>query len=82
MDTANTLLYWYQQNAVTIIQNLFDDLKDTVEEGKGIVNVLVATEQLEYFAFKYSMVHFAENQNATFSEKNFGMSIYSVAIST
>ena len=60
---------------------MFDDLKDTVEERKGIVNVLVATEQLESFAFKYAMAHFTENQGGIFSEENFGMSIYSVAIS-
>ena len=81
VDIANTLFHWYQQNAATTIQNLFDDLKDTVEEGKGIVNVLVATEQLESFAFKYAMVHFTENQSSIFSEENYGMSIYSVAIS-
>ena len=80
VDIANTLFHWYQQNAVTIIQNLFDDLKDTVEEGKGTVNVLVATKQLESFAFKYAMVHFTENQSGIFSEKNYGMSIYSLAI--
>ena len=80
VDIANTLFHWYQQNAVTIIQNLFDDLKDTVEEGKGTVNVLAATEQLKSFAFKYAMVHFTENQSGTFFEKNYGMSIYSLAI--
>ena len=61
---------------------MFDDLKDAVEEGKGIVSILVATEQLEFFAFNYAMVHLAENQNATFSEESYGMSIDSVAIST
>ena len=80
VDIANTLFHWYQQNAVTVIQNLFDDLKDTVEEEKGTVNVLAATEQLESFAFKYAMVHFTENQSGIFSEKNYGMSIYSLAI--
>ena len=64
-----------------IIQNLFDNLKDTVNKGEGIVNVLVATEQLEFFAFNYGMVHFTENQSGIFSEENYGMSVYSVAIS-
>ncbi|XP_067046870.1 adhesion G-protein coupled receptor G6-like isoform X1 [Acropora muricata] len=67
------------QNAVTVIQNLFDDLKDTVEEGKGTVNVLAATEQLESFAFKYAMVHFTENQSGIFSEKNYDMKIQRLA---
>ncbi|KAK2560004.1 hypothetical protein P5673_017589 [Acropora cervicornis] len=67
------------QNAATTIQNLFDDLKDTVEEGKGIVNVLVATEQLESFAFKYAMVHFTENQSSIFSEENYDMKIQRLA---
>ena len=75
VDTANALFHWYQQNAVSIIQNLFDDLKDTAEEGKGTVNVLVATEQLEIFAFKYAMVHFTENQSHVFSEENYGTSV-------
>ena len=82
MGTASALFYWYQQSAVKIIQTLFDDLKHTVEEGKGTVNVLVATEQLESFAFKYAMVHFTENQSSIFSEENYGMSIYSEAILT
>ena len=73
MDTASTLFHWYQQNALTIIQTLLDDLKHTVEEGKRTVNVLVATEQLESFAFKYAMAHFAENQSDIFLKENYGM---------
>ena len=72
MDRADTLFHWYQQNAVTIIQTLLHDLKHTVEKRKGTVNVLVATKQLESFAFEYAMVHLAENQSDTFSEENYG----------
>ena len=82
VGTANTLFHWYQQNAVKIIQTLLDNLKDTVEEGNGTANVLVATEQLESFAFDYAMFHFTENQTGIFSKKNYGMLIYSVAILT
>ena len=60
--------------------NLFDDLKDIVEKEKGTINVLVATKQLESFAFKYAKIHFKGNQSGIFPEKNYGMSIYSVAI--
>ena len=81
VDAANTLFYLYQQNAVTIIQNLFDELKGTVEEGKKTVNVLVATKQLESFALNYTMVHFTENQSGNFSEENYGTSVYSGSIS-
>ena len=81
VDAANTLFHWYQQNAVSITQNLFDELKGIVKEGKVTVNVLVATKQLESFAFKYAMVHFTENQSGNFSEENYGTSIYSGSIS-
>ena len=81
VDAANTLFHWYQQNAVTIIQNLFDKLKGNVEEGNVTVNVLVATKELESFAFNYTMVHFTENQRDIFSEENFGTSVYSGTIS-
>ncbi|XP_015773512.1 PREDICTED: adhesion G-protein coupled receptor D1-like isoform X1 [Acropora digitifera] len=67
------------QNAVTIIQTLLDDLKHTVEKRKGTVNVLVATKQLESFAFEYAMVHLAENQSDIFSEKNYEMKIQRLA---
>ena len=82
VGTASTLFYWYQQSAVKIIQTLLDALKHTVEEGRGTVNVLVATEELESFAIKYAMSHFTENQSDIFSEENYGMSIYSEAILT
>ena len=80
MYVTDTSFYWHQQNAVTIIQDLFDDLKDIVEKEKGTINVLVATKQLESFAFKYAKIHFKGNQSGIFPEKNYGMSIYSVAI--
>ncbi|XP_015773523.1 PREDICTED: adhesion G protein-coupled receptor L3-like isoform X1 [Acropora digitifera] len=79
LKTLNVTYKDSLQNAVTIIQNLFDDLKDTAEEGKGTVNVLVATEQLEIFAFKYAMVHFTENQSHVFSEENYEMKIQRLA---
>ena len=82
VGTANTLFHWYQQNAVKIIQTLLDVLKDNVEEGNGTVNVLVATEQLESFAFNYAMFHFTENQSGIFTAENYGMSIYSEDILT
>ena len=72
VDAANILFYWYQQNAVTIIQNLFDELKGIVEEGKATVNALVATKQLESFAINYATVHFTENQSGNFSKENYG----------
>ena len=81
VDAANTLFHWYQQNAVAIIQNLFDKLKDNVEEGNETVNVLVATKQLESFAVKYATVHFTENQSGNFSEENYGTWVYSGSIS-
>ena len=68
-------------NAVSIMQNLFDELKGIVKEGKVTVSVLVATKQLESFAFKYAMVHFTENQSGNFSEENYGTSVYSGSIS-
>ena len=82
VDAANTLFHWYQQDAVTIIQNLFDELKGIFKEGKATVNVLVAAKELESFAFKYAMAHFTENQSGNFSEENYGTSVYSGSIST
>ncbi|KAK2560003.1 Adhesion G-protein coupled receptor D1 [Acropora cervicornis] len=67
------------QNAVTIIQNLFDKLKGNVEEGNETVNVLVATKQLEFFAFNYATVHYTENQSGNFSEENYEMKIQKLA---
>ncbi|XP_044181264.1 adhesion G protein-coupled receptor L4-like [Acropora millepora] len=67
------------QNAVSIIQNLFDELKGIVKEGKVTVNVLVATKELESFAFKYAMAHFTENQSGNFSEENYEMKIQRLA---
>ena len=80
VDAANTLFHWYQQNAVTIIQNLFDKLEGNVEEGKEAVNVLVATKQLEAFALEYAKLHFTENQSGNFSGENYGTSVYSGSI--
>ena len=82
IDVTNTLFYSYQQNAVTIIQNLFHDLKHTDEEGKGTVNVLVATQHFESFAFEYAKIHFKKNQSVIIMEENYGTSIYPVTIST
>ncbi|XP_067048242.1 adhesion G protein-coupled receptor E3-like [Acropora muricata] len=67
------------QNAVTIIQNLFDKLKGNVEEGKVAVNVLVATKQLEAFALEYAKLHFTENQSGNFSGENYEMKIQRLA---
>ncbi|XP_067046688.1 adhesion G-protein coupled receptor D1-like isoform X1 [Acropora muricata] len=67
------------QNAVTIIQNLFDKLKGNVEEGKEAVNVLVATKQLEAFALEYAKLHFTKNQSGNFSGENYEMKIQRLA---
>ena len=61
---------------------MFEDLKDTDEKEKGTFNVLVATQQLESFAFEYTKIHFKKNQSVIIMEENYGTSIYSVTIST
>ena len=63
------------------MQNLLSALQNTHKERRGTVNVLVASQKLESFAFKYAKIHFKENQSGIFSEENYGMSTYSVAIS-
>ena len=61
---------------------MFEDLKDIDDVGKGTVNVLDSTQQLESFAFKYAKIHFKKKQSFIIMEENYGMSIYSVTIST
>ena len=68
------LFYWYQQNAATAIQKLFHDLNDT-NDGKGTVNVLVATRRLESFAFEYAKTHLKKNESIIIVEENYGMSV-------
>ena len=79
VDATNTL-FWYQQDAAVAIQKLFHDLNDT-NDGKGSVNVLVATQALESFAFDYAKTHLKKNESIIVVEENYGMSICSVAIS-
>ncbi|XP_015773509.1 PREDICTED: adhesion G-protein coupled receptor G2-like [Acropora digitifera] len=79
LETLNVTDKDSLQNAVKIIQNLFDKLKGNDEEGNGTVNVLVATKQLESFAVKYATVHFTENQSGNFSEENYEMKIQRLA---
>lgn len=64
------------------MQNLLTALQNTHKERRGTVNVLVASQKLESFAFKYAKIHFKENQSGIFSEENYGMLICSVAISS
>ena len=76
VDATNTL-FWYQQDAAVAIQKLFHDLNDT-NDGKGSVNVLVATQTLESFAFEYAKTHLKKNESIIVVEGNYGMSICSV----
>ena len=80
VDATNTL-FWYQQDAAVAIQKLFHDLNDS-NDGKGSVNVLVATQTLESFAFDYAKTHLKKNESIIVVEENYGMFIFgSVAIS-
>ncbi|KAK2560005.1 hypothetical protein P5673_017590 [Acropora cervicornis] len=47
-------------------------------DGKGTVNVLVATERLESFALEYAKTHLKKNESIIFDKENFGMSICSL----
>ena len=76
VDATNTLFYWYQQDAAVAIQKLFHDLNNT-NDGKGTVNVLVATQILESFAFEYAKTHLKKNESILVVEENYGMSFCS-----
>ena len=53
---------------------MFHDLNDT-KDGKGTVNVLVATRRLESFAFEYAKTHLKKNESIIIVEENYGMSV-------
>ena len=76
MQQITAFFYWYQQDAAVAIQKLFHDLNDT-NDGKGSVNVLVATQALESFAFEYTKTHLKKNESIIVVEENYGMSIFS-----
>ena len=50
-------------------------------DGKRTVNVLIATQNFESFAFKYAKTHLKKNQSIITIKENYGMSICSMAIS-
>ena len=77
MQQITALFYWYQQDAAVAIQKLFHDLNDT-NDGKGSVNVLVATQKLESFAFEYAKTHLKKNESMIFDKENYSMSICSL----
>ncbi|XP_074608040.1 uncharacterized protein LOC141860749 [Acropora palmata] len=48
-------------------------------DGKGTVNVLVATERLESFALEYAKTHLKKNESIIFDKENFEMKIQRLA---
>ena len=47
-------------------------------DGKRTVNVLIATQKFESFAFKYAKTHLKKNQSIITIKENYGMSICSI----
>ncbi|XP_074606633.1 adhesion G protein-coupled receptor L3-like isoform X2 [Acropora palmata] len=66
------------KDAAVAIQKLFHDLNDT-NDGKGTVNVLVATQTLESFAFEYAKTHLKKNESIVVVEENYEMKIQRLA---
>ncbi|XP_015770103.1 PREDICTED: adhesion G-protein coupled receptor D1-like isoform X3 [Acropora digitifera] len=74
------------KNAVTIIQDLFNDLNKRVnpqlvnkKDGKGTVNFLIATQTLESFAFEYAKTHLKNNESRSYVKENYEMMIQRLA---
>ncbi|XP_044181267.1 adhesion G protein-coupled receptor L4-like [Acropora millepora] len=66
------------KDAAVAIQKLFHDLNDT-NDGKGTVNVLVATQTLESFAVEYAKTHLRKNESIIVVEENYEMKIQRLA---
>ncbi|XP_067046938.1 adhesion G protein-coupled receptor L3-like [Acropora muricata] len=66
------------KDAAEAIQKLFHDLNDT-NDGKGTVNVLVATQALESFAFEYAKTHLKKNESIILVEEKYEMKIQRLA---
>ncbi|XP_068705481.1 adhesion G protein-coupled receptor L3-like isoform X2 [Montipora foliosa] len=64
---------------VKALTTFLKELRDLDRDERRNVNVLLASQALETFAFKYATIHLKENESAVISEETYAMKIHKVA---
>lgn len=67
------MLLLFSQNAANTISNFFNELtKQQPEVKNNAINVLLATQGLELFAFEYGRIHHKAKEHKVISKQHYG----------